>query len=361
MPPIRVLIVDDSAVIRKMLSDALATDPEIEVAGTAANGVAALNTIPVVRPDLVTLDIEMPEMDGLSTLGEIRKISPRLPVIMFSSLTERGAAATLEALSRGASDYVTKPTNVGTGDASRERVCTELIGKIKSLCARRVLQTAVEAKAAPPVSRARSRIDIVAMGASTGGPNALNEVLLQLPPTLPVPIVIVQHMPPVFTRLLAERLDHLTCLTVVEGRTGQALAPGHAYVAPGDYHMTLERKKEKEEVVLSLNQQAPENCCRPAVDVLFRSVAKTYGPNALAVVLTGMGSDGTAGAAAIRKVGGEVIVQDEASSVVWGMPGSVVAARLTDRMYPVSSIGKELARRVTASWHMHAARAAKAT
>ena len=359
MPPIRVLIVDDSAVVRKMLSDALAADPGIEVAGTAANGLVALSTIPVLKPDLVTLDIEMPEMDGLSTLAEIRKINSRLPVIMFSSLTERGAAATLEALARGASDYVTKPTNLSSGESSRQQVCEELIAKIKSLCIEHKAPAVVEAKLPSPAPRRRTRIDIVAVGTSTGGPNALGEVLSQVPAKFPVPIVIVQHMPPVFTRLLSERLDKMSRLAVHEGKEGEVLMPGHAYIAPGDYHMTLARKGR--DVSLSLNKDAPENCCRPAVDVLFRSVARLYGPNALAVVLTGMGTDGVLGATAIRKTGGEVIVQDEASSVVWGMPGSVVAANQADRVCPLVSIGSELTRRVTASWHMHAARTAMAT
>lgn len=359
MAPIRVLIVDDSAVIRKMLSEALAADPELEVAGTAMNGIVALTSIPALKPDLVTLDIEMPEMDGLATLAQIRKIDPRLPVIMFSSLTEHGAAATLEALARGASDYVTKPTRVGAGDSSRERVCEELIGKIKSLCAARQPHPSVEVKIPPVTPRTRSRIDVVAIGTSTGGPNALSEVLPHVPARLPVPIVIVQHMPPVFTRLLAERLDKMSSLTVQEGRPGQVIAPGHAYIAPGDYHMTLARKGG--ETFLVMNQGAPENCCRPAVDVLFRSVAQVYGPNALAVVMTGMGSDGALGAAAIRKAGGEVIVQDEASSVVWGMPGSVVAASQADRVCPLATIGGELARRVTASWQIQATRAVLTT
>jgi two-component system, chemotaxis family, protein-glutamate methylesterase/glutaminase len=347
MQPVRVLIVDDSAVVRKVLSELLASDPEIVVAGTAGNGNQALTRIPEVKPDLVTLDIEMPGMDGLQALVEIRKLYSRLPVIMFSSLTERGATATLDALARGASDYVTKPSRGESRELSQARVREELIRKIKSLCAVRVprpepvpMPTLVSAR-----SQAQARIDVVAIGTSTGGPNALSALIPQLPADFPVPIVIVQHMPPLFTRLLAERLNTLARLEVREGKVGQKLERGQVWIAPGDHHMTVARKGA--EFVLGLNQDPQENSCRPAVDVLFRSVAQTYGANVLGVVLTGMGADGTRGSSDIREAGGEVIVQDEASSVVWGMPGSVVAASLADRIYPLGGIAPEVVRRVS--------------
>ncbi len=343
MRPVRILIVDDSVVIRRVLSNLLASDPEIEVAGTAVNGRQALTRIPEVKPDLVTLDIEMPEMDGLETLVEIRKLYPKLPVIMFSTLTERGAAATLDALARGASDYVTKPSPGGGSESAPERVQEELIRKIKSLCAVRVPH--LPPGLSPLVSaRPQVRIDVVAIGTSTGGPNALVELIPQFPADFPVPVVIVQHMPALFTRLLAERLNTLSRLDVQEGKEGQKLQCGQIWIAPGDHHMTVGRKGV--EIVLGINRDPQENSCRPAVDVLFRSVAQTYGSNVLAVVLTGMGADGTRGACDIRAAGGEVIVQDEASSVVWGMPGSVVAARLADRIYPLAGIAPEVVRRV---------------
>ena len=349
MQPVRILIVDDSAVVRKVLSSLLASDPEIVVAGTAGNGSQALARIPEVKADLVTLDIEMPGMDGLETLVEIRKLYPKLPVIMFSTLTERGASATLDALARGASDYVTKPSHGETRELAQERVREELIRKIKSLCAVRVPQARPQPPPGPmpPLvsGRPQARIDVVAIGASTGGPNALTELIPQLPADFPVPIVIVQHMPPLFTRLLSERLNALARLAVGEGAEGQKLQPGQVWIAPGDHHMTVVRRGT--EFVLGLNHDPQENSCRPAVDVLFRSVAQSYGANVLAVVLTGMGADGTRGSSDIRKAGGEVIVQDEASSVVWGMPGSVVAARLSDRIYPLDSIGPEVVRRVS--------------
>jgi len=344
MQPVRVLIVDDSAVTRKVVSHLLVSDPEIVVAGTAADGVEALARIPEVKPDLVTLDIEMPGMDGLDTLVAIRKLHPKLPVIMFSALTERGATATLNALARGASDYVTKPSAGGSSEFSPERVREELIRKIKSLCAARVPRPQPGALPVLAPSQPQGRIDVVAIGTSTGGPNALTALLPQFPADFPVPIVIVQHMPALFTRLLADRLNVLTRLQVHEGKEGQKLQPGEVWIAPGDFHMTVARKGI--DFVLGINQNPQENSCRPAVDVLFRSVAQSYGANVLAVVLTGMGADGTRGSEAIRKAGGDVMVQDEASSVVWGMPGNIVAARLTDSIYPLDSIAPEVVRRV---------------
>ncbi|MGO8983904.1 MAG: protein-glutamate methylesterase/protein-glutamine glutaminase [Terriglobales bacterium] len=345
MQPTRILIVDDSAVVRKVLSHLLSSDPEIVVAGTAGNGHQALARIPETKADLVTLDIEMPGMDGLETLVEIRKLYPKLPVIMFSTLTERGATATLDALARGASDYVTKPSVGGGFEMSREQVRDELIRKIKSLCAVRAPQPRVSSATASVSARPQARVDVVAIGTSTGGPNALTAVIPQLSADLPVPIVVVQHMPPLFTRLLAERLNALGRLRVREGKEGERLQGGQVWIAPGDQHMTVMRKGA--EFVIGINHNAQENSCRPAVDVLFRSVAQSYGANVLGVVLTGMGADGTRGAAVIRQAGGEVIVQDEASSVVWGMPGSVVAANLADRIFPLGGIAPEVMRRVT--------------
>jgi len=347
MPPIRVLIVDDSVVIRQVLSELLRSDPEIEIVGTVSSGSLALSLIPELKPDLVTLDLEMPGMDGLETLAGIRKLSSKLPVIMFSTFTERGAAVTLEALARGATDYVTKPTHAGNTESARQRVREELIPKIKSLCTSHV--SLPRPLPVTTVARARVRvpIDIVAIGTSTGGPNALADLIPQFPASFPVPIVIVQHMPAMFTRQLAERLNALTPLLVQEAQEGKKLASGQVWIAPGDYHMMVARRAS--DVVLTMNQRSPEQACRPSVDVLFWSVAETFGAHALAVVLTGMGADGTRGAQAIREAGGEVIVQDEATSVIWGMPGSVVAAGQADRICPLRGIASEVVRRVTAS------------
>ena len=336
MPPIRVLIVDDSAVVRRMLRDILASDPELVVAGVASSGQQALERIDDLKPDLVTLDVEMPGIDGIATLVEFRKRFPRLPVIMFSSLTERGATATVEALARGASDYVTKPTSSQNG---YELVRNELLPKIKALCSRlipsRHISTAPVAE--PPL---HTSVDIVAVGASTGGPNALVKVIPSLPADFRAPILVVQHMPPMFTSLLAVRLDGLSKLGVQEAKNGDGLKKGQVWIAPGDYHMVVSADGGNRKIVL--NKDAPENSCRPSVDSLFRSVAACFGSHVLAVVLTGMGSDGTRGAEAIRRAGGSVIVQDESSSVVWGMPGSIVSAGLANKICPLDGIVAEI-------------------
>lgn len=369
MARIRVLVVDDSVVTRKVLCEALSADPEIEVAATAADGHIALAKIPNLNPDLITLDIEMPGKSGLETLVEIRKSHPNLPVIMFSTLTERGASATLEALSLGASDYVAKPSSSGSVEETRAKIRAELIPKMKALCARRVwerkLLTLEGAKKANPPSMApgntraetqsitpktrsfpaiESRIDVLAIGTSTGGPNALAELIPMLAGDFPVPIVIVQHMPPLFTRLLAERLAKQCAIRIQEGREGEILKAGEAWIAPGDYHMTVHR--DASGVRLAMNKEPAENSCRPAVDVLFRSVAKAYGSHCLAVVLTGMGTDGARGSQYVTEAGGRVVVQDEETSVVWGMPGAVVAAGLAEGIYPLREIATAIDRRV---------------
>jgi two-component system chemotaxis response regulator CheB len=352
MAAIRVLVVDDSVVIRRVLIAALVTDPAIEVVGSATDGSAALAKIPLLRPDLVTLDVEMPVMSGLETLREIRKLYPKLPVIMFSTLTERGAATTLDALALGASDYVTKPQNTGGVEETRARIQAELIPKVKGLCRSNLeVKTAgrrPEARIlAPKATSVRQRVDIVAIGCSTGGPNALAVLLPSIAREFPVPIVMVQHMPPMFTRLLAERLDRQTSVRIHEGVEGEILRPRGAWIAPGDFHMRLVR--EGNTARLTMNQEPPQNSCRPSVDVLFESAAQSYGSNVLGVVLTGMGCDGLRGAQCIREAGGQVIVQDEASSVVWGMPGAVAAAGLANGVFSLGELAGEIEQR--ASWN----------
>ena len=354
---IRVLVVDDSVVVRRLVTRVLEGDPDIEVVGAAANGRIALAKIAQLEPDVVTLDIEMPELDGLATLAELRPRWPRLPVIMFSTLTERGAEATLEALSLGASDYVTKPTGLHNPAEAMAAVQAELVPRIKALHGRRLLSRmprspapTAEAPSPPapavkaPVRPVDARIDVVAIGVSTGGPNALAELLPALPGTLPVPIVIVQHMPPVFTRMLANRLNGRCDLKVIEAEGGELLIPGRVHIAAGGQHLALVRQGTS--VVTVATDDPPENSCRPAVDVLFRSVAALYGPSVLSVVLTGMGQDGLRGAEAIRVAGGQVLAQDEASSVVWGMPGFVARAGLADAVLPLDAIAAEISRRV---------------
>ena len=348
MLPVRVLVVDDSVVVRKLLSAAFAATPEIQLAGTASSGAIALAKIPQLNPDLITLDIEMPGLNGIETLKEIRRLYPKLPVIMFSTLTEHGAAITLEALSLGASDYMTKPTNSASLASSMAQVQHELKAKVLSLARRGDHARPTLSKLAASKVRASTMpIEVLAIGTSTGGPNALAQVIPRLPEDFPIPVVIVQHMPPLFTRLLAERLHSQSHVPVREAEAGRTLEAGQVWIAPGNYHMTVVRKGLR--AGLELNQDPPENSCRPAVDVLFRSVAQAYGPNVLAVVMTGMGSDGARGAAHIRETGGEVLAQDEATSVVWGMPGAVVSAGMADKICPLSEISQELVRRVAAS------------
>lgn len=355
MAPIRILVVDDSVVIRKVLCDILSADPQLEVVGSASNGRIGLAKIAQLHPDLVTLDVEMPVLNGLETLAELRKRYPKLPVVMFSTLTERGAGATLDALSLGASDYATKPSNTGSIAAATAAIQAELIPKIKALCTGpvRKLTALPTSHPAVPVRRPIHRlIEIVAIGTSTGGPNALAEVLPLIPKDFPVPVVVVQHMPPIFTRLLAERLSGRSAILVEEGSAGVILSAGHAWIAPGNFHMTV--KSAGLGSRLDLNQDPPENSCRPAVDVLFRSVADVYGASVLGVVMTGMGSDGVIGAQRIRERGGEVIIQDEASSVVWGMPGLVHASGQADAVYPLEQLGQEITRRVLDGRSPHA-------
>jgi two-component system, chemotaxis family, protein-glutamate methylesterase/glutaminase len=309
MKKIRVLIVDDAVVVRRLVADLLSADPALEVAGTAANGRIALAKVPQVKPDLVTLDLEMPDMDGLATLAALRETYPRLPVLMLSRHTQRASAATLDALAGGAALACPRPPSAaGLG--------------------------------------ARPRVDVLAIGASTGGPNALTALLATFPPGWPVPTLIVQHMPPVFTRHLAERLTTKSHLAVREAVAAAPVEPGGAWVALGDHHTELARSAAG--VRVQLHQGPPENSCRPSVDVLFRSVADTYGPAALAVVLTGMGHDGLRGCEAIRAAGGQVLAQDEATSIVWGMPGSVALAGLAEQVLPLDELGPEIVRRVLA-------------
>jgi two-component system chemotaxis response regulator CheB len=356
MSKIRVLVVDDAVVIRRLLTEELGRDPALEVVGAAANGKIALTKLPQLKPDAVILDIEMPEMDGLQTLKEIRKTHRRLPVIMFSSMTERGAAVTLDALALGASDYFTKPTTAGI-EESLEVVREQLIPKIKALCASATVTgltsqiKSITAAAKPAhlpqapsyiAPSAHKQIKLVAIGASTGGPVALAELLGKLPVQFPVPIVIVQHMPPLFTRLLAERLSTQTPFKVQEGASGVLLQGGEAWVAPGDHHMIVIRDGVQGRLLI--HQDEKENSCRPSVDVLFRSVAKTYGSQALVIMLTGMGHDGIQGCAALREAGGTILVQDEASSVVWGMPGGVAKAGLADSVLPIPRLADEIVR-----------------
>ncbi|NIH66906.1 protein-glutamate methylesterase/protein-glutamine glutaminase [Modestobacter marinus] len=355
MEQIRVMVVDDSVVVRKIVTDVLSEDPMITVVGTAPNGRLAVAKLEQLKPDLVTMDIEMPEMNGIEAVRAIRggaggQMHSRVPIIMFSTLTERGASATLDALSAGANEYVTKPANVGSVAQSMESVRQQLIPKIKALTGRPQTSGPAAAPVAapvavrPPVARTRAAKEpaVLVIGSSTGGPEALTKVLPLLPASLPVPVLLVQHMPPVFTRQFAQRLDRLCPLTVVEAVDGTPLAPGTVHIAPGDFHLTVGTSGAGRRT--ALNQAPPENFCRPAVDVLFRSAVAAYDGAVLGVVLTGMGSDGRIGSGQIRDAGGTVVAQDQATSVVWGMPGAVTQAGFADEVLPLGRVAEAIVR-----------------
>jgi two-component system chemotaxis response regulator CheB len=358
----RLLIVDDSAVIRRILQSLVKDDPEIEVVGTAANGELAIEKIKRLEPDIVTLDIEMPVMDGLTALAEIRKFNRTMPILMCSTLTSRGAEATLEALSRGATDYVPKPTGTPRGDDAFAVIRDELLTKIKTLAgggARRPRQTerprfgddAAATPTAGPTSwptrpERVGPVEAVVLGCSTGGPAALDVVMTSIKQPLPVPVFVVQHMPPVFTQLLAERLNDKCPMTVVEADDGMVAAPGHVYVAPGGRHLVVERHGT--EVVCATNTDPPVNFCRPAVDVLFRSAVQVYGARALGVIMTGMGRDGYEGCKDIVAAGGEAYVEHPDTCVVWGMPREVTEDGLASRIVRLGDMGNAIAGRLGA-------------
>ncbi len=370
------LVVDDSVVVRRLVTDSLSRDPDIEVVGFASNGRIALAKVDQLAPDLVTMDIEMPEMNGIEAVRALRRNRHTMPIIMFSTLTERGASATLDALVAGATDYVTKPANVGSVQESLDRVASELIPKIKALVPHRAgaagalppaggpaagaapagvpaPRARLAAGAAPVASSAHARrpvvtrqapaphpVSAVIIGSSTGGPEALSKVIgaLSAPPS--VPVLVVQHMPPVFTRQLAARLDRLGPATVVEAADGDLLQPGTVYIAPGDHHLELNRSAGQLRV--KLTDGPPVNFCRPAVDVLFRSAVRELGGQLLALVLTGMGADGRTGCEDVVGAGGTVVVQDEPTSVVWGMPGAVATAGFAHRVLPLGEVAPTL-------------------
>ena len=348
----RLLIVDDSAVIRRSLTAAFSAEPGLEVVGSASNGRIALMKMPLLQPDVVVLDIEMPDLDGIQTLAVIRQAHPKLPIIVLNVRTPQGAAATIDALTCGATDYVMKPDAPVPSTHALKSLADELVSKVALWCPGDAddrpmpVPGRTPAHTPAPVDGPRhaERVDVVAIGISTGGPGALMDLLPRFAADFPVPIVIVQHMPPIFTKLLAERLAARAKMAVAEGQLADILGPGGAWIAPGDLHMAV--KQDGKAVRLVTHRLPPENSCRPAVDVLFRSVSEVYGSHVLAVVMTGMGQDGLRGSAAIRSAGGQVIVQDEASSVVWGMPGYVARAGLADQVLPLDKLGAEIMGRV---------------
>lgn len=385
---IRVMIADDSSVTRRIVSEAIAREPDMELVGAAQDGEEAIEFFKSQKPDVVLLDVDMPTLNGIEALKAIRKLHESVPVIMFSTLTVKGGEATLDALLSGATDYVARPTGVGHLSKAMNYLRQELIPKVRMWGARfksrqekaARISTAAPGKTNrsfsstltagnqdvrgsasfnvmfskpptnPPPQLQRRRnvpIGVLAIGASTGGPNALAELIGLLPGDLGVPVLITQHMPPVFTQLLAERLDRSSRLKVKEAFDGAVVLAGEAWVAPGDFHMVVTR--EGTETILRINKNALENSCRPAVDVMFRSVADIYGASALACVLTGMGRDGTAGAKVLAKTGASILAQDEASSVVWGMPRAVYEAGVADAVLNLKDMAAAITTRIRGS------------
>lgn len=382
------MLCDDSSVMRRLLKGALTATAEFEVVFEAENGKEAVDNVDRVRPDIVVLDVEMPVMDGIDAARALRRRCRTMPIIMFSSLTSQGAAATMEALAAGANDFAIKPAGTNNFQEAQAKVKGELVSKIRNLVstpkdaqeklgapkretvsrgvkppavttprrretpAQPGRKTASRAQQSAPISRGEAppaksgggKVSVIAIGVSTGGPEALSQLIKKLPKPFPVPILITQHMPPVFTGLLAERLSLQSGHRVREASAGDTVVAGEILIAPGDFHLTVMRDKTK--VVTVLDQSPPENSCRPSVDPLFRSVSKVYGRETLAVVLTGMGSDGGEGARVVKQMGGRVFAQDEASSVVWGMPGYVANNGLADRVLPIEQIATELIRAV---------------
>lgn len=360
--PIRILVVDDSAVIRGLITRLLESDPELAVVGSVGNGQQAIATLRRVNVDIVVLDIEMPVMDGLTALPLMLEAAPHARIIMASTLTKRNAQISLKALSAGAADYVAKPTSTAEIQAAQD-FRRELVDKVKALGAagrkrrhdRGETTTAdLPFRPAPGAARpARPATvalrpavqrppEVIAIGSSTGGPQALMTALAKFPASIRLPILITQHMPATFTSILAEHLTRASGWPAAEGVEGEPVRAGRIYVAPGDFHMKV--ATENGARVLRLTKEPPENFCRPAVDPMFRSVAQAYGAGVLAVVLTGMGSDGAKGARSIVDAGGAVIAQDEATSVVWGMPGAAANAGVCSAVLPLPELTSYLRR-----------------
>lgn len=360
--PIRVLIVDDSALIRKMLSEMLNADHDIEVIGTATDPYVAREKIKQLNPDVLTLDVEMPRMDGVTFLSNLMRLRP-MPVVMVSSLTEKGADVTLQALEYGAIDFVTKPGVDVAG--SLQDYAEEIIAKIKVAAQARVMpiNTRREAERMPVPARllADAVLDsaaggrhyktteiVIAIGASTGGTEAIKDVIRDMPPDAPG-IVIAQHIPEAFSGPFAKRLDGISAMSVCEASNGQQILPGHVYVAPGSHHLLVKRNGAR--YVCELSDGPAVNRHRPSVDVLFRSVAQQVGPNAIGAILTGMGDDGARGLKEMQEFGAHTIAQDEASSVVWGMPGRACEMGAADVVLPLSKITNAILQRCYAHEH----------
>jgi len=350
---VRVLIVDDSALVRRILTEVLSADPALEVVGTASDAYMARDRIKQLNPDVLTLDVEMPKMDGVTFLRNLMRLRP-MPVVMVSSLTEHGAEVTLDALAVGAVDYLPKPkidiaaTLTDYADELRAKIRAAATARVRPYTgaataaangiAPRLAVDAVLAKA-PAKRQFRTTERIIAIGASTGGTEAIKEVLVQLPADTPG-VVITQHIPKAFSTPFARRMDSCCQMTVYEAQNGQVILPGHVYIAPGDQHLLVVRDGAR--YVCRLDDGPPVNRHKPSVDVLFRSVAQQAGRNAIGLILTGMGKDGAVGLKEMREAGSPTIAQDEATSVVWGMPGEAVAIGAAAETLPLQSVAARL-------------------
>lgn len=337
---IRVLIVDDSSVVRRTLKTVLLSDPDFNLVGAGSDGKEGIELASKLSPDLVILDVDMPKMNGLEVLAELKKKTPELPIIMFSSLVQKGSLITLDAISLGADDYYCKPST-GSPEETIELLKKELLPRMKAVFKKNQSSSGIYNLPQPPKKVQTQNSNpvtpkILAIGVSAGGPEALKILLMALPSPLPVPAIITQHMPSGFTKSLADHLNSQTRHAVMEAVDGDILLPGKFLLAPGDYHMVIEPCLAGNKV--RLNQNPPENYCRPAVDPMLRSVAKIYGPAVLTVILTGMGQDGLEGCKAIHKAGGKILVQDQATSIVWGMPGSVYKEGLADEVLSIHDL-----------------------
>ena len=338
--PIHVMVVDDSAVVRGLISREIDADPDLRVVASASNGEMAVMEAGRRALDVIVLDIEMPIMDGMTALPLLLAAQPGVKVLIASTLTRRNGEISLKALQLGAADYLSKP-DAGTTLVTAEDFKRDLVAKVRALGAVRGARALGPAMSAPPVALARPaavaiRPEVIIIGGSTGAPPVLVRLFEELRGAVRQPILLTQHMLATFTALLAEQLERSGGRPCSEGRDGEPIVPGRAYVAPGGWHMTVGTQNGLR--VIRLDQEPPENFCRPAVDPLFRSVAQAYGPKVLAVVLTGMGSDGAKGCEAVSQAGGRFVVQDEASSAVWGMPGAAARTGLADRIVPLAQL-----------------------
>lgn len=345
---LKCLIVDDSAIFRKVVRKVVESIPGVEVVGMASNGRIALEMISSHKPDVVTLDLEMPEIDGLDVLKELKTRGDKTAAIMVSAFTTRGAKATAAALRLGAFDFILKP-NTQSVETSVDQLRRDLTPKIEAIRARTDKPQRGPAPTAnrpaprkAPIARRRvwQRPNVVAIGVSTGGPQALSRLLPRIPADFPAPIVVVQHMPPMFTKSLAEELDRHCPLHVIEASNGQVLKRGEILIAPGGKQMRVANGADG--VFVQITNDPPERNCRPSVDYLFRSVAQVYRDKSMGVVLTGMGDDGTVGARALKQAGAKVVAQDEASCVVYGMPKSVVDNDLADVVVPLDQVHDQI-------------------